>query len=170
MKKQGSSHLQGKVWVAVEQGAALLVHSLHSSHASGHSSGPKTHPHSVIPDSSKPGYTFLGGFIIPGTMDVLVSSGHQADLSPQLSGSLEHCVMQTLCTFQYLFGVLWKGVPYPSKGRKWFGMKKTFLWWVGGRRGCATQEINNQILVKLLLKGTRQIMSRVRDEKKPWIL
>lgn len=27
------------------------------------------------------------------------------------------------------------------------------------------QEINNQIFVKLLLKGTRQITSRVRDEK-----
>lgn len=35
------------------------------------------------------------------------------------------------------------------------------------KRLCHIGEINNQIFVKLPLKGTRQIMSRVRDEKKP---
>lgn len=132
----------------------------------GHSSGPESHPRTVTPGSSQPGDRFLGRFIIPDKMNVLVSTGHRADAPPQLSGSSEHCVMCYVNTTHFNLDV-WKSVvSSPARAGNGLGWK-TLLWGVGGRRGCATQEINNQIFVKLLLQGTRQITSGIRDGKKP---
>lgn len=121
----------------------------------------------VIPDPSKAGAQISGRAHHARHNECSGELRSQGWFITSAVSSLEHCIMQTLCTFHYLLSrFCGKVFPTPARGGNGLGWK-SFLWGVGGRRGCATQEINTQIFVKLLLEGTRQITSRVRDGKNP---
>lgn len=139
MKRQVGSHLPGKVGLSASGTGSFsrssLDDSLHSSNAPGRSSDPESHPLtqlSLTPPSQ--GYRLLGEFIIPGKMSVSVSSGHQADLAPQILFR----ALYYANTVHISVSGLMKRCSLPQQGEETVWDEKTFLWGVGRRRGCAT--------------------------------
>lgn len=98
--------------------------------AFGHRPDPKSHRLKQLPlTPSSCGYRFQEEFIIPRKMSVSVSSGHQINLSPWLSGSLEHLCwastkhvsMPSLKTNELL-----KTFPTPARGGSGSEKKNSF--------------------------------------------
>lgn len=114
---------------------------------------------------------FLGQFIIPGNKNI-ASELRSPDwfiilairffCAPVLN---KHCAHFNNWSKKKPHGRL-KMCSLPQQGEEMVHTWKSFLRGAGGRRACATQEINNQIFLKLLVWKTRQITSKVREERK----